>query len=133
MKVPGFVFQVHDERLAIARLASDAPVPAWAQGSFTCVARTPRELSLVCGQRYVPAGQACERDKIALGIVGVVPMTSVGILAQLCAALAEVAVPVFAISTYDTDYLLVSADRFDAACNALLGAGHSVEGAVPAH
>lgn len=133
MKVPGFVFQVHDERLVIARLVSDAPVPDWARGGFTCIARTRQELSVVCAQRHVPAGQQCERDKIALGIVGVVPMTSVGILAQLCTALAAAAVPVFAISTYDTDYLLVSAERFDAACDALRSCGHRVEGALPGH
>jgi hypothetical protein len=73
-----------------------------------------------------------ERDKIALGIAGVIPMTTIGILASLCGAFAAASVPVFVISTYDTDWLLVSADRFAAARAALEGPGHAVEGDPPA-
>jgi hypothetical protein len=127
-----FRFHVHDERLAIARLAPDAAVPDWARGRFVTVSRTPAELSIVCAEAHVPPGVTQERGKVALGIEGVVPMTSVGILAALCGALAAERVPVFAISTYDTDWLLVSADRFEAARAALVGAGHAVAGALPA-
>jgi uncharacterized protein len=126
-----FRFRVHDELLAIARLAQDAPLPDWARGKFFNLARTPDELSIVCPQGRVPANVVHERGKVALGIVGVVPMTSVGILAALCTALAAESVPVFVLSTYDTDWLLVSAERFDAAKRALEGAGHAVEGSAP--
>jgi hypothetical protein len=125
------LFRVHDERLAIVRLAPDAPVPDWAQGAFVTVSRTRAELSIVCPQRHVPSGLVQERDKCALGIVGVVPMTTIGLLAQLCAALAAASVPVFVISTYDTDWLLVSLDRLEAARGALEGAGQRVEGNTP--
>lgn len=126
-----FRFVVHDERLAIARLPQDAVVPGWARGRFVNIARTPAELSIVCAQIHVPHDVTHERDRIALGIDGTVPMTSIGILAALCGALAAVKVPVFAISTYDTDWLLVSADRFDTARGALRAAGHRVEGERP--
>jgi hypothetical protein len=127
----GFVFRVHGERLAIARLAAGAPWPDWARGEFVNLARTRDEVSVVCAQRNVPAGVKCERDKIAFGIAGVVPMTTIGVLASLCGALAAERVPVFALSTYDTDYLLVSADVFDAATRALTSLGHRVEGVLP--
>lgn len=126
-----FRFRVHDERLAIARLDVRDGVPTWALGRFTCVTRTPEELSVVCAQLHVPAGVRHDRDKIAFGIEGTIPMTTIGILAALCAALAAARVPVFAISTYDTDWLLVSADRFEAARAALAGAGHVVTGELP--
>lgn len=126
-----FRFRVHDERLAIARLAQDAAVPDWARGRFVNVARTPDELSIVCAQVHVPADVKHDRDKVALGIEGVIPMTTIGILAALCGALADAKVPVFALSTYDTDWLLVSAARFDDARRALVGAGHEVLGAAP--
>ena len=126
-----FEFAIHGERLAIARLPADAPVPAWAQGGFVNIARTASELSVVCAQRFVPEVVQHERDRIAFGIAGVVPMTTVGILASLCGALAAAGVPVFAISTYDTDYLLVSAERFAAARRALEDLGHSFTGSVP--
>ena len=127
-----FEFRVHDERLAIARLERDAAVPAWARGRFVTVSRTPDELSVVCAAAHVPPDVRHDRDKVALVISGTIPRTSIGILAALCAALARARVPVFAISTYDTDWLVVSADRFEAARAALVGAGHTVTGALPA-
>jgi hypothetical protein len=72
-----------------------------------------------------------ERDRIAFGITGTVPMTTIGILASLCGALAAAGVPVFVISTYDTDWLLVPAERFAAARGALEGLGHSFTGSPP--
>lgn len=126
------VFRVHPERLAIARLPAGSTVPAWAGGSWCTISSTVDELSIVCPQSRVPAGVKHERDKIALGIEGVIPMTTVGLLAALCRALADAQVPVFVISTYDTDWLLVSADRFEAARAALTAAGNRVRGQTPA-
>jgi len=132
MTAPTFDFAVHAERLAICRLPATDAVPGWAQGGFVTVSRTAHELSVVCAQRHVPADVQHDRDKVGFGIVGVVPMTSVGILASLCRALADAAVPVFVISTYDTDYLLVSAPRFAAARAALQAQGHRFVGEPPA-
>lgn len=131
MSANGLTFHVLPERLAIVRLAPDAAVPTWIGGSFQTVSRTRQELSIVCAQSCVPADVTQERDKIALGIEGVVPMTTVGLLARLCGALAESRVPVFVISTYDTDWLLVSADRFSDARAALERIGNRVVGALP--
>jgi hypothetical protein len=131
-------FVVHDERLAIARLEplpANAPwstLPAWARGRFVTVSRTPTELSIVCAQEHVPPDVQHDRDKLALGIVGTIPMTTVGLLASLCSALAAAQVPVFVISSYDTDYLLVSASRFEATRRALESLGHRVVGTPPA-
>lgn len=127
-----FRFRVHPERLAIARLDREDDVPAWARGGFVTISRTIDELSVVCAQAHVPRDVRHERDRVALGIAGTIAMTEVGILADLCRALAEARVPVFAISTYDTDWLLVTADRFADARAALAGLGHAVEGDPPA-
>lgn len=131
MDAKPYRFQVHDERLAIARLEPQAALPDWARGRFVQVVRTPNELSIVCAQEHVPAHVQHERERVALGIVGTVPMTVVGLLADLCAALALADVPVFVISTYDTDWLLVGAERLEAAREALLGLGYPVEGSLP--
>lgn len=127
-----FRFLIHPERLAIARLEPDAAIPEWARGGFVTITRTAAELSVIAAQVHVPSTVLAARDKLALGIVGVVPMTSVGILAALCSALAAARVPVFAVSTYDTDWLLVDAARFPDARRALEGAGHGFEGDPPA-
>jgi hypothetical protein len=124
-------FRVHHELLAIARLAPDAAVPAWARGDFVTVSRTPSELSVVCADAHVPAAVTAERGRVMFGIEGVVPMTTVGLLAALCGALAARRVPVFAISTYDTDYLLVHGERSGEARAALESLGHRVTGAAP--
>ncbi len=126
-----FRFRVHEERLAIARLSPAAAVPEWARGGFVTVSRTLDELSIVCAQRHVPLEVQQERERVALGIEGVIPMTTVGLLARLCAALAAQAVPVFVISTYDTDWILVHAGKFAAAKSALEALGHEVSGALP--
>ena len=110
-----------------------------------CVARGRFEISLLLRglrpaivphcrfPRDVTFGHiAADGDRIALGIEGTVAMTTIGVLASLCRALADARVPVFAISTYDTDWLLVAAERFDAARAALERAGHRVEGRCPA-
>lgn len=127
----GFEFRVHPERLAVARLARDAAWPEWARGDWVSVTRTPDELSIVCSETRVPPGVAHERGKVALGIAGIVPMTTIGVLASLCGALAEARVPVFVVSTFDTDWLIVSAERLADARAALERAGHRVSGDAP--
>jgi hypothetical protein len=127
-----FTFEIHPERLAIARLPADAALPSWAQGGFVTVSRTAAELSIVCAQRHVPAAVQQERDRVAFGITGTVPMTTIGVLAALCGALAASRVPVFVISTYDTDWLLVTAADAPAAQRALDAAGHRFTGSWPA-
>lgn len=124
-------FRIHGERLAITRLEPTAAIPEWAQGSFVTISRTATELSIVCAARCVPPGLQTEGDRVAFGIEGVVPMTTVGLLASLCRALADVRVPVFVISTFDTDYLLVTLDRCDEARAALVAAGCVVIGSPP--
>ncbi|MBM3988753.1 MAG: ACT domain-containing protein [Planctomycetes bacterium] len=126
-----FRFRVLQERLAIARLAHDAPFPRWANGQFVHLARTSDEVSIVCAQSCVPPGVRHERERVALGIVGVVEMTTIGVLAALCGALARAKVSVFVISTYDTDWLIVRAEQFAAAKAALEAQGHAIEGELP--
>jgi hypothetical protein len=123
---------VHGERLSIARLEPEAELPGWAQGGFVTLTRTQHEFSIVCAQAAVPRDVRAERDRIGLAIVGVIPMTTVGLLASLCTALAAAHVPVFVVSTYDTDWILVAADKFEDARAALIGLGHSVSGELPA-
>lgn len=99
-------------RFAVCRLDPDAPLPAWlfhAGQSLWSLTRTPRELSLVCPQEDLPPSfeSHVERDWRALELEGPVPFATTGVLAALTAPLAAARVPVFALSTYDTDLLLV--------------------------
>ncbi len=126
-----------DARLAICRLAADMPVPDWV-GLDTpgpvSVTRTTDELSLVLPQDRVPDGVPAERGWRALAVRGPLDFTLVGILAGLTAPLARAGIPVFALSTHDTDWILVREPDLAAAVAALEAAGHRVHtpgGATP--
>jgi uncharacterized protein len=112
---------------AMVRLAADAPLPRWAaQGEFFSLTRTSDELSVVCAEDPVPRGVATETGWRALKVTGPFALSEIGVLASLAAPLAEANVSLFAISTFDTDYLLVSGKQLNAAIAALKGAGHRI-------
>jgi uncharacterized protein len=115
------------EVFAIVRLAADAPLPLWAiEGDFFSVTRTSDELSLVCRANQVPSSLTAEMGWRALKVQGPFALSEIGVLAALSAPLAQAKVSLFAISTFDTDYLLVSDKKLNAAIAALRAAGHAV-------
>ena len=123
-----------DEPLAVCRLEPDAPVPAWALASrpISVVARTAAELSLLVAERSVPPagsrepGLRVEGGWRAFVVRGPLPFDLVGIFASIAQPLAEAGLSIFAMSTFDTDYVLVKAGDLERARAALEAAGHSV-------
>jgi hypothetical protein len=108
-----------------------APLPGWVAeraGGIVSVSRTDRELSIVCPERLVPASQPHERGRRALRVVGTLDHSLTGILVSIAKPLADAGVPIFAISTWDTDYLLVAGEHLGRAVAALTDAGHAVTG-----
>jgi hypothetical protein len=79
-------------------------------------------------QRLVPEDVRCERDYRALRVRGTLPPDLVGILLSIADPLAKANLSIFAISTYDTDYVLVKVRDLPAAIEALRAAGHDVRG-----
>jgi hypothetical protein len=108
------------------RFAADAPLPAMDPGSFLSVTRTEDELSIVSLSSEVPAGAMSEPGWRCLSVEGPLAFEMTGVLAGFSAPLAAAGVPIFVISTYDTDYLLVKAADLDSACSALRENGHYV-------
>jgi hypothetical protein len=116
-----------DQTFAICRLDSRAQVPAWAAAAeFLSLTRTAEELSIVCRQDWVPMDAVCERGWRCLRVAGKIPFTAVGVLASLAVPLAEAGISLFAVSTFDTDYLLVKEHELMAAAKALRSYGHTV-------
>lgn len=95
--------------------------------SVLSVTRTPSELSIVCAAGRVPAGVTAVRDWRALVVAGPLDFSEIGVLASLTGPLAGVGVSVFALSTYDTDYLLVREAALEEAVAALHEAGHAID------
>ena len=123
----GLALTTIPETLTICRLAQDADVPSWAMaGSFWSITRTPDELSIVVAKECVPAGIRAEGAWRALKLAGPIPLSAVGVLASIAEPLAQSGINLFAIATFDTDYVLVAADRLEDARLALNRAGHIV-------
>jgi len=112
---------------AVCRLDPSEAVPGWVAGSrLASITRTPEELSLVCAEERVPEDVRCERGWRCLVVQGPLPLTMTGVLESLARPLAEAGVSIFALSTFDTDHLLVQAAQLAKAVAALRAAGHAV-------
>jgi putative acetyltransferase len=115
------------ETFVVCRLAPDAPIPPWSTaGGFSSITRTTEELSVVCRQDAVPEGINCERGWRCLRVAGTMPFSVVGILSSLTAPLAGAGISVFAISTFDTDYLMVKEKDLERAVDVLRRRGHTI-------
>ncbi|MGZ5311816.1 MAG: ACT domain-containing protein [Solirubrobacterales bacterium] len=113
----------------VCRLPAGADPPSDpGSGALFSVTRTPEELSVVCATADAPAGARSEGPFAALRVAGTLDFALTGILASLTAPLAEADVSAFALSTFDTDYLLVPRGSLDEARAALAAAGHQVVG-----
>lgn len=123
-----FHFLLLSWQAAVCRLPVEADIPAWAcKGAFFSLTRTQEEISVVCQEELVPEGTQCEKNWRILKIQGVLDFSLVGILASISTLLAKAGISIFAISTYDTDYVLVQEKQVRQAVAALRAAGHCVE------
>jgi hypothetical protein len=122
-----FNLRLLPELLAICRLPAGSAIPEWAaQGPFCSITCSAGELSVVCPAAQVPAGVQHVSPYQAWQVQGPLDFHLTGVLAALTAPLAAAGVPIFALSTYDTDYLLVQATHLPASIVALTQAGHTV-------
>jgi hypothetical protein len=111
---------------AIVRLAPDATVPDWAtQGDFNSITRTADELSIVCPAANLPADVHSPHRWICLKLEGPFPFSQTGVLLSFIEPLSNNAIPIFAISTYDTDYVLIP-EEHARALDILREAGHEL-------
>lgn len=115
-------------RYAVCRLGPASALPTGLPAAgFVSITRTPEELSVVCAEELSPPEARCERGWRCLGVRGPLPFSATGILSSLASPLADAGIPIFAVSTFDTDYLLVRDADLDRATHALRAAGHEVE------
>jgi len=125
MNTPKLSLAILPELFAVCRLRADENIPSWAlSGSFCSLTRTPDELSIVCPQELVPEGVEAVRGWKSLKVEGKLDFTTVGLLSSLTSSLAHAGISIFAISTYDTDYLFVKESDLNRGVTALRNAGH---------
>ncbi|HQQ76558.1 MAG TPA: ACT domain-containing protein [Thermoanaerobaculia bacterium] len=116
---------------AVCRLPASAAVPAWAGKAFVSITRTAEELSIVCEERRLPEDVfgiefQIERGWVLLKLHGPFPLDAIGVLSSVAKPLAEAAISLFALSTFDTDYILVKRIHAKQAIAALTLAGHTL-------
>jgi uncharacterized protein len=123
----GRVLELLPATHTICRLDPDADLPAWARaepGAVLSTTRSAEELSIVCAAELVPAGIVESGRWRALRVGGTLAHTELGVLAALAVPLAAAGISILAISSFDTDYVLVPDAELDGAVEALIGAGH---------
>jgi uncharacterized protein len=118
---------IEAETFAICRLAPSTPPPAWALSApYFSMTRTSEELSIVVAEERVPPDVVASRGWRMIRFAGPMPLDQTGILSSVTSPLAAARVSVFAVATYDTDYVLIPADQRTPATAALEAAGHKV-------
>jgi hypothetical protein len=119
---------VLDGRFAVYRLDAATEIPDWAtRGEFFSVTRTPGELSVICLETDAPDDVAGEDGWACLEVRGPFEFSVCGVLASLATPLAAAGIPILALGTHDTDYLLVKREKLEDAVAVLIRAGHRVE------
>jgi hypothetical protein len=114
-----------DEPFAIHRLNPFAKIPDEVFGeAFFSIVKTKEELSIVCRNSLTLNSERCDKIWSCIKVSGLLELSATGILAKLSKVLADARISIFAISTYDTDYILVKADKAVEAVAALKDAGY---------
>ena len=110
---------------ALCRLAADNPVPGWAlRGAFFSATGSPDEVSIICPIDQVPAEIRQPTQWACFKLEGPFPFSETGILLSFVQPLSDRAIPILAVSTFDTDYVLVQEAWVERALEALRDAGH---------
>lgn len=131
MKQKKLILSILKGRFGILRLEKGSEIPAWIyESNFFSITRTPEELSVVCQENSipvnVPADIKAEMGWNCLKIEGPLDFGLTGILAGISRTLAEHGISIFAISTYDTDYILVKETDMEHAVKALAKEGYEI-------
>ena len=114
-----------DEPFAIHRFSHSAKIPDEVFGeAFFSIVKTKEELSIVCRNSLTLNSECSDQGWSCIKVSGPLELNTTGILAKLSKVLANEQISIFAISTYDTDYILVKADKATAALAALKNAGY---------
>ncbi len=95
--------------LGVARLPAGSAPPAWIDWSdlLVSISRTDDEVSIICPEHRIPDDVTCEKGWRVFKVAGPLDISLTGVLFSLLTPLAEAGVPILALSTYDTDYVLV--------------------------
>lgn len=122
------VLQVLENNFTIYRFQPSDKIPAPVfDGSFFWVGKTDEELSIVCDSSVKLVGGEKSTGWACFKVLGPIDFSVTGVLAGISTALAAAQISICAISTFDTDYILVKSTLLEEAKNALIESGYIVD------
>ena len=125
LKQTNLVLSLLEETFSIHRLALDASLPeAVSECDFYSLSKTAEEISLVCPENIAVTSEKSNPDWKCLKVAGPLDFKLTGILSAITDVLAEEKISIFAISTFDTDYILIKREYLTTAVSALERAGY---------
>jgi len=112
----------------ICRLSATSPLPAWAfSGPFISITKTTDELSIITiDDNRIPKDIQCERQWKCLKLQGPFPFHMTGVLSSILNPLAQAEIPILAVSTFDTDYVMIKDKNLSIAIDVLKQNGHII-------
>lgn len=129
--------RLHPGRVAVVHLSAEEPLPTWLPSAeapgepLWALLRTPGGLTLYLPDTRVPNAVQAERGFRVLELEGPLPFDAVGVLADLTAPLARGGIPLLALSSHDTDLILVREERLEEVVALLEGSGFGVHPLPP--
>lgn len=97
------------------------------ESGFYSISKTDDEISIVCSSSILLDSEKSENGWSSIKVVGPLDFSLTGILANISSILAEAKISIFAVSTFDTDYILVKSTKLSLAIDALQAAGHGFQ------
>ena len=117
--------EVIEYEFSVCKLKSTAQIQMKSEIFF--IGKTDEEISLVCLTKQIPSDVIVHEDGWrALRVKGVLDFSLTGILAKISGILANAKIGIFAVSTYNTDYILMKKENFENALNVLSDAGYDI-------
>lgn len=119
--------EILDNKLKVVKLNKDEIVPEIVlKQEFYSITKTDEELSIVLDEDIDIQGDIIEYNWRAIKIVGILDFSLIGILSKISAILAQAEIAIFAISTYNTDYILLKSNKLEHAVEVLKQSGYEI-------
>ncbi len=115
-----------EKKYSVCKLQASEKIPDL-KGNFFSITKTSDEISIIIEEGSEPVGAEVEKGWKALKVMGVLDFSLTGVLNQLTDPLAQAKISIFALSTYDTDYLLVKESSLSQVCQVLEHAGIKIK------
>lgn len=116
-----------EEIYSICRLEKNDTIPDdITKSNFYSITSSPKEIFLVCEQKFIRDGMKVEKDWKVLKIDSILDFSLIGIISKISTILADAKISIFVVSTYDTDYVLIKKSNLEITVRVLEENGYEI-------